>query len=141
MTKWGTQAKCLGQTKLFFSERENQVARAKSICAGCPLSKDCLELALEGREAWGVWGGYDYPMLKDEAARRGIVGPNRSEIEHGTERGWAWHRRQKLKDPEHVTCEECVLAYNLATKIRVKRYRERLSRKDLTNGHPSGTMV
>jgi hypothetical protein len=80
-------------------------------------------------------------MLKDEAARRGIVGPNRSEIEHGTERGWAWHRRQKLKDPEHVTCEECVLAYNLATKIRVKRYRERLSRKDLTNGHPSGTMV
>ncbi len=132
MTNWGA-AKCKGKYKLFFDERPARVEKAKSICAGCPISADCLTRGLEVRAAWGVWGGMDYPQLKVEAARRGLEAPNRKEIEHGTERGWAWHRRQKKKDPNHVTCDDCTDAYNLATKIRVKRYRERLLKKDLTN--------
>lgn|SRR5487761_1904877 len=132
MTNWGA-AKCQGKTKLFFDERPARVERSKAICAGCPISADCLTRGLEVRAAWGIWGGMDYAQLREEAARRGIEAPNRKEIEHGTERGWAWHRRQKGKDPNHTTCDSCTEAYNHATKIRVKRYRERLLKKDLTN--------
>ena len=33
------------------------IARAKAICARCPLSASCLDGALERLEPWGVWGG------------------------------------------------------------------------------------
>ncbi|WP_327310067.1 WhiB family transcriptional regulator (plasmid) [Streptomyces sp. NBC_01298] len=34
-----------------------QIARAKAICATCPLVASCLEGALERGEEHGVWGG------------------------------------------------------------------------------------
>ena len=33
------------------------VARAKAVCAGCPVREACLEFALANDERWGVWGG------------------------------------------------------------------------------------
>jgi len=30
---------------------------AKSLCAECPIRKDCLEYAVEAQEEWGIWGG------------------------------------------------------------------------------------
>ena len=42
---------------LFFSEELQDIARAKAICAKCPVIAECLEGALERREPWGVWGG------------------------------------------------------------------------------------
>ena len=42
---------------LFFSEELADIARAKAICALCPLSAPCLEGALSRQEPWGVWGG------------------------------------------------------------------------------------
>jgi WhiB family redox-sensing transcriptional regulator len=57
---WG-QASCrdgtTGMVELFFSEQLDDIARAKAICAGCPLAVPCLEGALDRREPWGVWGG------------------------------------------------------------------------------------
>ena len=44
-------------TVLFFSEQIDDIARAKEICARCPLIEPCLVGALERREPWGVWGG------------------------------------------------------------------------------------
>ena len=44
-------------TKVFFSDELRQIARAKQICATCPVIAECLEGALERREPWGVWGG------------------------------------------------------------------------------------
>ncbi|MDP9075455.1 MAG: WhiB family transcriptional regulator [Actinomycetota bacterium] len=44
-------------TALFFSEQIDDIARAKAICALCPLAEACLEGALARREPWGVWGG------------------------------------------------------------------------------------
>lgn len=44
-------------TGLFFSEEIGDIARAKAICAKCPLIDTCLEGAIERREPWGVWGG------------------------------------------------------------------------------------
>jgi WhiB family transcriptional regulator, redox-sensing transcriptional regulator len=42
---------------LFFSEQLDDIARAKAICAGCPLADPCLAGALDRSEPWGVWGG------------------------------------------------------------------------------------
>ena len=48
---WGTL------TALFFSDQLPHIARAKAICAGCPLRTACLEGAGARREPSGVWGG------------------------------------------------------------------------------------
>lgn len=42
---------------LFFSDNVIDIARAKAMCALCPLRIDCLADALEREEPWGVWGG------------------------------------------------------------------------------------
>lgn len=44
-------------TSLFFSEQIDDIARAKAVCAMCPMIEVCLEGALQRREPWGVWGG------------------------------------------------------------------------------------
>jgi WhiB family transcriptional regulator, redox-sensing transcriptional regulator len=44
-------------TRVFFSERPRDISRAKHICASCPVLLPCLEMALDRREPWGVWGG------------------------------------------------------------------------------------
>jgi WhiB family transcriptional regulator, redox-sensing transcriptional regulator len=44
-------------TALFFSEQLDDIARAKAICAGCPVREPCFENALARREPYGVWGG------------------------------------------------------------------------------------
>lgn len=44
-------------TGLFFSEEPAEIARAKAICATCPLASPCLDGAKLRREPWGVWGG------------------------------------------------------------------------------------
>jgi WhiB family redox-sensing transcriptional regulator len=44
-------------TPLFFSEQIDDIARAKAICAKCPMVVPCLEGAKQRREPWGVWGG------------------------------------------------------------------------------------
>ena len=44
-------------TVLFFSDDPLDIARAKAICAKCPVRDQCLRAALEENEPWGVWGG------------------------------------------------------------------------------------
>ena len=44
-------------THLFFANNIHDTARAKAICAKCPVSGECLEAAQTRRELWGVWGG------------------------------------------------------------------------------------
>ncbi|HWM95572.1 MAG TPA: WhiB family transcriptional regulator [Streptosporangiaceae bacterium] len=34
-----------------------QVAKAKAICAGCQVRRECLAFALRTHQAHGVWGG------------------------------------------------------------------------------------
>ena len=58
---WWADARCAdgagSMTGLFFSEELQDIARAKEICARCPVLVPCLEGAIERREPWGVWGG------------------------------------------------------------------------------------
>ena len=44
-------------THLFFSDDQLDTARAKAICAKCPLTDACLAGAVGRQEPWGVWGG------------------------------------------------------------------------------------
>lgn len=61
----GRQACGPENAHLFFSPagekgeaREQRAARAKAVCATCPVIRDCLTHALTHSE-WGVWGGAD----------------------------------------------------------------------------------
>ena len=58
--EWTDQAACATDedlTEVFFSEELQDIARAKRICAECPVMAECLEGAMQRREPWGVWGG------------------------------------------------------------------------------------
>lgn len=61
---WQLVASCRGRDELFFhphGEREpmrsEREAAAKSVCARCPVRRECLVQALESQEPYGVWGG------------------------------------------------------------------------------------
>jgi WhiB family transcriptional regulator, redox-sensing transcriptional regulator len=56
---------------VFFSERLDDIARAKRLCATCPAMIPCLEGALERREPWGVWGGQLFLNGRILANKRG----------------------------------------------------------------------
>ncbi len=62
---WRSEANCAGvDPDLFFPERggskvlqARQIEQAKEVCAGCSVRMQCLVDALEGQEAFGIWGG------------------------------------------------------------------------------------
>lgn len=60
---WYAGALCKGCHELFHpdgraDELREKEARAKAICAGCPVRRECLDYALAARERDGIWGGY-----------------------------------------------------------------------------------
>lgn len=59
-----------GLTNLFFSDELQDIAKAKSICAECPVIVECLEGAIERHEPWGVWGGQMFLNGRILATRR-----------------------------------------------------------------------
>ncbi|MEI6855638.1 MAG: WhiB family transcriptional regulator [Acidimicrobiaceae bacterium] len=63
---WSLLAACRGgEGSLFFSpdtseRKEDRIERehmAKRICAGCAVTAECLDAAIERRETHGIWGG------------------------------------------------------------------------------------
>lgn len=71
---WWAEARCNDgagtMTGLFFSDELQDIARAKELCALCPVMDRCLEGALERREPWGVWGGQLFLNGKVLATKR-----------------------------------------------------------------------
>jgi WhiB family redox-sensing transcriptional regulator len=61
-----------GPDSEFVTARQQREAQAKAICDRCPVKAECLEYALDAREAYGVWGG----TTEDE--RRAILRRQRS---------------------------------------------------------------
>ncbi len=57
-TSWMMQGNCrLYPPKVFFPSDGVGVDKARKICAGCPVTEQCLEYALDHRIDHGVWGG------------------------------------------------------------------------------------
>lgn len=58
--RWMADANCLTQHPELFFPTDNEaeaIKQATSICKGCMVRFECLELALSGREEYGIWGG------------------------------------------------------------------------------------
>lgn len=58
---WREAAACLVNRDVeFFPDREDSVgiARAKTVCASCPVAAECLSWALETNQPDGIWGGH-----------------------------------------------------------------------------------
>lgn len=78
---WIHYAACKGQTHLMFPKSHKDISyipKARALCASCPVSKQCLEYALEFPVAdmHGIWAGMTSRQLQTEQRRRG-VGPKR----------------------------------------------------------------
>jgi WhiB family transcriptional regulator, redox-sensing transcriptional regulator len=65
----GRRLACGTNPDLFFAESPQGVARAKELCASCPVRAACLADALDRGEPWGVWGG--------ELLLRGVIVPTK----------------------------------------------------------------
>jgi WhiB family transcriptional regulator, redox-sensing transcriptional regulator len=70
---WQARAACAGMDpQLFFApdgerpqQREIREAKAKAVCALCPVRAQCLDYALRTSIKHGIWGG----LNRDERAR------------------------------------------------------------------------
>jgi WhiB family transcriptional regulator, redox-sensing transcriptional regulator len=73
---WRSGAACLGaDSDLFFpisatGPGERQIARAKRICAGCAVRRECLDFALAHDQVYGIWGGTTPDDRRRERRRR-----------------------------------------------------------------------
>src|SRR5487761_2629394 len=113
-------ARCVGHGDLFYDEATPEsVARAKALCAFCPLREQCLDDATQHSDYNGIWGG----TLPSERMTDGV--------EHGTPRGYGWHLRQRKRDPTHRACGSCLRAHAASSRERQSRYREQLRQRDL----------
>jgi WhiB family transcriptional regulator, redox-sensing transcriptional regulator len=74
-TAWMAAGNCrLYPPATFFPSDGVGVEKARKICAGCPVTGQCLDYALEHRIDHGVWGGCS------ERERRRILKRRRLEI-------------------------------------------------------------
>ena len=56
---WYDRANCAGVgPTLFYVERGVSSAPAAAICQACEVRLDCLDLAVERGERFGMWGGF-----------------------------------------------------------------------------------
>ena len=76
---WQTKAACRGpHAAVFFppttferkDDKEAREARAKAICASCPVRQPCLDYAMRIREPHGIWGGLNEAERKQLLASR-----------------------------------------------------------------------
>lgn len=75
-SSWWNMAACLSaDPELFFpisntGAGEANVARAKALCARCRIRQQCLDYAIDSRQAHGIWGGTSEEERQLIAARR-----------------------------------------------------------------------
>ncbi len=75
---WRSKSACMdADPEMFFGEE--QVAKAKQVCAGCPVRNECRQWADASGEFLGVWGGHT-----------------------GLERGWAADGTRLSAAPDRV---------------------------------------
>ena len=103
---WHDEAMCRDTDQSLFFPEEGDCrsgefsiyAKARLICAECPVIAECLDHALVTRELVGVWGG------KSERERRRLRFERRQRLEpgHGNSTAYRLHRLAGEQP-----CEEC----------------------------------
>jgi WhiB family redox-sensing transcriptional regulator len=55
---WRQRGACRGlDPDIFYPISDDDAGDAKAVCGGCSVRDQCLEWALDNREADGIWGG------------------------------------------------------------------------------------
>lgn len=80
IVEWMKQASCRGEdTSIFFPsedekafDRKVREAKAKAICANCPVQRQCL---IAGDEEEGIWGGLTEAERSGKHRRRKLLRP------------------------------------------------------------------
>ena len=85
------------------------VARAKAICASCPVIEQCLDFISRNPERYGVWAGIAGKEITEERKRRQII-PNKAK--HGS----------RSKYGKGCRCEHCTEANNAYLRKRRGNY-------------------
>lgn len=70
---WIQQAACAGDNPDHWYLAENRGGNfgyARTICAGCPVRRDCLDWAIRAGEDQGLWGGLSPSQRRDHARKR-----------------------------------------------------------------------
>lgn len=67
--------------ELFFpgpgnTENSASTKKAKRLCDACPYCADCLDIALDAAEPYGIWGGVT------QAERLKLLGRNRIRVDY-----------------------------------------------------------
>jgi WhiB family redox-sensing transcriptional regulator len=119
-TTWMDAAECAGLTDLMFSERGQDTAPAKAVCAGCAVRIECLEYALAMNERFGIWGGTSEKERRQIRANRSVVRRVKV-VACGSTSGYARHAR--LGEPPCVSCREARARYAAAAKARMRERR------------------
>ena len=110
---WRDSAACKGMDPdVFFLKRDQggRNAAAKAVCAGCPVSAECLEVG--ANELAGIWGGLS-------AQQRRQLGHSKTDFQI-VYREWI-----RLTDPSQE-----MAAHDLGISSEaVRQYRQKLKRK------------
>jgi len=112
----------------FFSSDFSEKYKAKNLCHGCPVRRQCLQWALEHRQIWGVWGGRDEIDIRralsvsykgEETKRRRppncpfcTARPSKLETDTAPVPGGGRWTTAKI-----VTCTECGFAWRSRTSV------------------------
>lgn len=63
---WHALALCalgIEDSKLWFSRKGEDIARAKDVCRTCPVKSPCYDAAVDRDEKNGIWGGVRFDPL------------------------------------------------------------------------------
>jgi hypothetical protein len=102
-TTWKQLANCKSSDpSIFFFDEDDVSTRelAMKLCGGCKVKMDCLQYALEKKEAFGIWGG----MTPAERRKVKRINGTVSEDRCGTAAGYYAHRR--LGEKACAACRE-----------------------------------
>jgi WhiB family redox-sensing transcriptional regulator len=56
-----------------FKWNKQKLARARQVCARCPVTSECLNDALAMRTTWGMYGGMTYKERMEYRKGTGVV--------------------------------------------------------------------
>ena len=80
---WTDSAACKDLTpkeadQLFFPARGHSATKGQVLCSSCPVSKECLEMALTAGVEFGIWGGVSPSERRALVRERGAGCPPRA---------------------------------------------------------------
>lgn len=74
MAEWTDRAVCkLYPMHVFYPDVPHADQKAKGICEGCSVRKECLDFAIDTRQEHGIWGGMntrERHTFEDNRARK-----------------------------------------------------------------------